>query len=95
MSASVPWASTGSSSSSTHGSPLSGSVSPLSTSSSPSTGTDATADGVGSSLSNRTMVSPSWSAVNLMKNDVTMIVRKVKATILTVCRSHFTADPAG
>ena len=36
------------------------------------------------------IVSPSWSKVHLMKNDVAMIVAKTMATALTVVRFHFT-----
>src|SRR6187551_365131 len=36
------------------------------------------------------MVSPSWSKVHLMNNDVAMIVRNVMTTALMVVRSHVT-----
>ena len=42
------------------------------------------------------MVSPSWSTVHLMKNDVAMIVTNVMTTALTVVRFHFTwCEPTG
>ena len=84
ISASVPWPSTGSSSSRTHGSPLAGSMSPLST-----VGDDpgpVVALDVGSSAPS-VMVSPSWSKVHLMKKDVAMIVTKVMTTALMVAGS--------